>query len=131
MDDGVALPGDVLPEGQVLDGVRHVDEVGVQVMALGVRGDVEGPRNAIDPDAAVDDASAGANLTPQGFGGGGVVSSLAFGGGGVGLAVVVFVSALVPGVRAPHTASAVHSHSHSHVPHVPHSYTRFEPSTPP
>ena len=47
-----------------------------------MRGDVEGPRNAIDPDAAVDDASAGANLTPQGFGGGGVVSSLAFGGGG-------------------------------------------------
>ena len=58
-------PGDVLAERQVLDRVRHVDHVGVEVVSHGVRGDVERTGHAVDPEAAVDDASAGANLPTQ------------------------------------------------------------------
>ena len=52
----------MLAEGKVLDRVRHIDNVWVEVVSHGVRSDVECTRHAIDPEAAVDDAAAGSDL---------------------------------------------------------------------
>ena len=93
-----AAARDVSPEREVLDGVGHVHQLGVDGVKSGVRRDVDGAER-VHANGTVDDASRGSNRAAQS-------APSAGGGGGAALrrrrarsALVVVVGALVPGVR--------------------------------